>query len=593
MSVELLLAQFERVAEASDAVGRLRRFVFDLAVRGRLVPQDPADESASKLLARIPVAYAQREPASSENRLVQSAQLPFGVPAGWAWVPFGRLIVGSDAGWSPKTESFARNGDNWGVLKVSAVSWDSFRPEENKQLLPGLLPRLDAQVRVGDFLISRANTSELVARAVIVSEVPPNLMLSDKIVRLTLIDECVPRFLLLVNNHAHYAREYYAREASGASPSMKNVSREVIYRLPIPLPPFDEQHRIVAKMNELMAVCDELEATHKEREFRRDALRRASLQRLTISDRYEASTSKEDVRFVLERSPRLITKTEHVETVRQTILDLAIRGRLVLQDPKDEPATALLDRIGTKREEMLAANFPNAAEARTQRKKQGQQKVPRILPNLPVGWKWATLMQCSAIVVDCRNKTVPYTSSGITLLRTTNVRNGKVILDDHRYVSDDTYQRWSSRYRPQPGDIVITREAPMGEVAKIPAGLSVCLGQRLMLSRLIEQTISADFLVYSLRDSTLMERVQDKPVGALVEHLRVGGVETLLIPVPPLAEQHRIVAKLDELMAVCDELKAALARRQTERSRLLEALLHEALNESAGRVPSVEAPASV
>jgi type I restriction enzyme S subunit len=592
VSVEVLLSQFERVAEAPDAVGRLRRFIVNLAVQGRLVSQDPADELASELLARIPSVDARRS-SSSHDMLVQSAQVPFEVPAGWMWVAFGRLVVRSDAGWSPKTENFARKDDKWGVLKVSAVSWDSFRPEENKQLLPDSIPRLDAQVRVGNFLISRANTSELVAKAVVVRETPANLMLSDKIVRLTLIDEVVPHFLLLVNNHAHYAREYYAREASGASPSMKNVSREVIYRLPIPFPPLDEQRRIVDKVAELMAICDELEAIDKEKESRTDVLRRALLKPPTISYRDEASTDNKGVRFFLERSPRLITKPKHVETVRQAILDLAIRGRLVPQDPTEEPAANLLDRIKARREEMLSENFPNAAEARTQWKKQSQQKMPSELQNLPAGWKWATLMQCSALVVDCRNKTAPYTSSGITLLRTTNVRDGRIILGGHRYVSEDTYQQWSSRYRPQPGDIVITREAPMGEVAKIPAGLTVCLGQRLMLCRLIEETMSADFLVYSLRDSVLMERVQDKPIGALVEHLRVGGVETLLIPVPPLAEQHRIVAKVDELMALCDELEDALARTQTERVQLLEALLRDILNENAKRVPSVEVIAGV
>jgi type I restriction enzyme S subunit len=167
--------------------------------------------------------------------------------------------MSSDSGWSPKTESFARQGDRPAVLKVSAVSWNSFRPQENKQLLPGVPPRLEFQVGAGDFLISRANTSELVAKAVVVGQAPLNLMLSDKIVRLRLVADCAPRYLLIVNNHAPHAREYYAREASGASPTMKNVSRQVIYRLAVPLPPLAEQQRIVAKVDELMAVCDELE----------------------------------------------------------------------------------------------------------------------------------------------------------------------------------------------------------------------------------------------------------------------------------------------------------------------------------------------
>jgi type I restriction enzyme, S subunit len=116
-----------------------------------------------------------------------------------------------------------------------------------------IIPPPSTQVNAGDFLISRANTSELVAKSVIVEEKPQNLILSDKIVRLRITQSCDKKFLGMINNHAAYARSYYAEEASGTSFSMKNVSRNVIYSLAVPLPPLAEQHRIVAKVDELMA----------------------------------------------------------------------------------------------------------------------------------------------------------------------------------------------------------------------------------------------------------------------------------------------------------------------------------------------------
>jgi type I restriction enzyme, S subunit len=257
--VRFFLARSPRLITKPEHMTGVRQATLELAVRGRLVRQDSTDEPAAEVLMRIPVPARKRRSAPSRHAGEHGAT-PFELPMGWEWTYFGRLISRSDAGWSPMTEVFARDGDAWAVLKVSAVSWDAFRSEENKQLLPGVAPRLDAQVHSGDFLISRANTSELVAKAVIVLDPPRNLMLSDKIVRLELVADCVPRYLLLINNHAEYARAYYAQKASGASPSMKNVSREVIYSLPIPLPPIAEQHRIVAKVDQLMAVCDELEA---------------------------------------------------------------------------------------------------------------------------------------------------------------------------------------------------------------------------------------------------------------------------------------------------------------------------------------------
>lgn len=238
-----------------DQIKRLRQTILNLAVRGKLVPQDANDEPASELLKRIA-----KEIPSSRGEGQIGEPLPYSLPEGWAWINLGRLVAHSDAGWSPKTEDFRRSGDEWGVLKVSAVSWDKFRPWENKQVLQGTDARLQAEVKKGDFLISRANTSELIARAVIVDEEPVKLMMSDKIVRLFLSKNCNHRFVWIVNNYADFARAHYVERASGVSPSMKNVSRDVILGLPFPLPPLAEQHRIVAKVDTLMVICDRLEA---------------------------------------------------------------------------------------------------------------------------------------------------------------------------------------------------------------------------------------------------------------------------------------------------------------------------------------------
>jgi len=239
-----------------DQIKHLRQTILNLAVRGKLVPQDPNDEPASELLKRI----AKEIPAAKIGN-GKDAPRPFDVPASWIWTHLGRLVAYSDAGRSPKTEDHPRTGNEWGVLKVSAVSWDKFRASENKQILPGTEPRLQAEVKRGDFLISRANTAELVARAVIVDEEPIKLMMSDKIVRLRLSENCDHRFVWIVNNYADFSREHYVRHASGVSPSMKNVSRDVILALFFPLPPLAEQNRIVAKVDALMGICDRLEAS--------------------------------------------------------------------------------------------------------------------------------------------------------------------------------------------------------------------------------------------------------------------------------------------------------------------------------------------
>jgi len=266
-----LAANWRRLAEHFDSLftteaslDALKQTILQLAVMGKLVPQDPNDEPASELLKRIAKERARLE---AERTCKKSKPVPpvgedeqwFDGPNGWAYTRLGQLVMESGAGWSPSCESRPREGDEWGVLKVSAVSWGTFDANQNKALPSALEPRPEHEVTAGDFLVSRANTAELVARSVVVEDCPHHLMLSDKIVRLKLSKLVDGRFINCTNS-CEQARNYYAAVAGGTSASMKNVSREQILNLVVSLPPLPEQHRIVAKVDELLALVDRLKS---------------------------------------------------------------------------------------------------------------------------------------------------------------------------------------------------------------------------------------------------------------------------------------------------------------------------------------------
>jgi type I restriction enzyme S subunit len=259
----------------------LRKSILTLAVQGKLVPQDADDEPATELLARIDsIRHSMKAKCYP---LVAEGEVPYEVPTLWSWVRLGNVALTSDSGWSPQCESVPREGTNWGVLKVSAVSWGVFKPEENKALPLGVEGRPGCEVHPGDFLLSRANTEELVARSVVVEQTPPRLMMSDKIVRFTFPDFIDKTYINMANS-SEDARIYYARNATGTSSSMKNVGREVICNLPIPLPPLAEQCRIVTKVDELMALVDALEAQLTAGRASASALLDAAIAELTRSD---------------------------------------------------------------------------------------------------------------------------------------------------------------------------------------------------------------------------------------------------------------------------------------------------------------------
>lgn len=261
-SWQRLSAHFDVLFTTEASIDALKQAILQLAVMGKLAPQDPSDEPASELLKRIAEERAQLVVKRNAKKQVLSVEEVEGVhdlPTGWVWSRLGSQVIESGAGWSPNCESRPRVDDEWGVLKVSAVSWGAFDPGENKALPQGVEPRPEHEVVAGDFLISRANTVELVARSVLVESVPEKLMLSDKIVRLKLTSLCERRYVNMANSTLA-ARDYYGKVAGGTSSSMKNVTREQILNLPIALPPLEEQKRIVAKVDELMALCDQLKA---------------------------------------------------------------------------------------------------------------------------------------------------------------------------------------------------------------------------------------------------------------------------------------------------------------------------------------------
>lgn len=261
---------WQRIAENFDllfttehSIQQLKQTILQLAVMGKLVPQDPNDEPASVLLEKIAAEKAQ---LIKEKKIKKQKPLPpigedekpFALPEGWEWCRLDDPALNSEAGWSPKCHGAARENGKWGVLKVSAVTWGRFNPEENKELPDDLDPRPEYEVKENDFLISRANTAELVARSVVVpANTESRLMMSDKIIRFVFSSSAYPEYLSLVNN-SKWARIYYASVAGGTSSSMKNVSRKQIQMLLVALPPLVEQKRIMLMVEQLMTLCDNM-----------------------------------------------------------------------------------------------------------------------------------------------------------------------------------------------------------------------------------------------------------------------------------------------------------------------------------------------
>ncbi|WP_320151686.1 restriction endonuclease subunit S [uncultured Tolumonas sp.] len=254
---------FDTLFTTEQSIDALKQTILQLAVMGKLVRQDPTDEPASVLLEKIAAEKAQLikdKKIKKEKPLlpISDDEKLFELPLGWEWCRLNDFTLSSEAGWSPQCDSNPRIGENWGVLKVSAVTWGKFKSEENKALPQELNPKTQYEIEIGDFLISRANTADLVAKSVVVPmDAPNHLMMSDKIIRFKFSDRINAEYINLVNNSL-FARNYYALVAGGTSSSMKNVSRDQIRNLVIALPSKKEASLILEKYNELLNVCEKI-----------------------------------------------------------------------------------------------------------------------------------------------------------------------------------------------------------------------------------------------------------------------------------------------------------------------------------------------
>jgi type I restriction enzyme S subunit len=402
-----LIENFERISEVPGAVPRLRRFILDLAVRGKLVEQNPRDDPATDLVDRIRAAKA-RLVEDGEIRKQQACQpietneVPFEVPDSWALVRLGQALELFN-GRAFKPSEWDKSG--LPIIRIQNLN----NADTPFNFCATSVPE-KFHVKTGDFLISWSGTPGTSFGAHIWDR--GHAILNQHIFRAKLIgDVFLPPFLKLAIN----SRLLELIDQAHGGAGLQHITKPKLERLPLTLPPLAEQHRIVAKVDELMALCDRLEAAQVDRETRRDRLVAASLHRL--NNGADADAFREHARFHLRHLPRLVTRAEHIHRLRQTIFNLAVRGQLVPQEPDDELASKLLKRIQAEREELIRAR---ALKRDNGESRWSEDDIPF---NLPPTWKWVPLQ--SLIVFGPQNGISPKPSSrsnaprAITLTATT------------------------------------------------------------------------------------------------------------------------------------------------------------------------------
>ncbi|MGR5348495.1 restriction endonuclease subunit S [Vibrio mediterranei] len=548
MDAKQFLAEFGHIANAPDGVKRLRELILHLAVSGYLISfESPLD--AAPLLESI---NRQKDEHTDKKKVIAQQSPPsraiHRIPAHWAICRLGDLALTITGGGTPSKSNPSYWGGN--IPWASVKDLKDFKYLDNTQdhiTEDGLKNSSSNLIPAGRVIVC----TRMGLGKVLVNRVP--VAINQDLKALELPKEVNTDFFMIL---------YKTREVNGTGTTVSGIKQAKLLALPAALPPLEEQSRIVAKVDELMALCDKLEEQQKRKRQLQNQLRQTTLQVLA-----EASGSfeiKQHWQRLQGNFEKLFSTPEDVTDFKGLLLDLAVSGKLLSPEQyvKDATGAELLTDIEYLRVKWAESSFDQELkEAKTMLTKLRKQSVEPPTEKLPEHWQWATFLQVSMAVIDCHNKTAPYVEKGIHLVRTTDIRNGKMDLRNTKKITDETYDYWSRRMPPKPGDIFFTREAPMGEAAIVPKKEKVCLGQRTMLLRLFPEHINNEFLLYVIRSPSFQRRMVEAAVGMTVKHLRVGGVENLFVPVPPKSEQDLIVVILNHFFSLCEKLEQGLSNK--------------------------------
>ena len=274
------------------------------------------------------------------------------------------------------------------------------------------------------------------------------------------------------------------------------------------------------------------------------------------------------------QSTELTHQLDLVKQLRQAFLREAMQGKLVPRNPNDEPASVLLEKIKAEKERLIKEKKIRKG------KLQEAETLDELLFDIPNHWVWCKLDSICKNITDGTHQTPTYTKSGRMFLSAQNVKPFRFMPEEHKFVSEEAYQGYIKNRKPERGDLLIGRVgAGIGETAVIDQDLDFCIYVSLGLVQPFKEYVDSNYLAYVFNSpygySYAKGNISSK--GGSAGNFNLGRIRSFLIPFPPLSEQQRIVTKLDELMAHCDELEVSIKESQQQNELLLQQMLREAL----------------
>jgi len=549
----LLTDNLPLLAGASNGIKKLRELILELAVRGKLLPQDANDEAASELLKRIAKEKALLEVAGQIRKQkplpnITEEDQPFELPAGWVWTHLADIAF-SQAGFAFKSNGFNQAGLGLPLIRIRDVGQAFSGTYYEGDYRPEFL------VQRGDYLISMDGEFRVAAWEGDAS------LLNQRVSRLVFFGTETTRRFIAVSLQARLLELQGIKSYT----TVDHLSGGQISESVIALPPLAEQHRIVAKVDELMALCDRLETQQADAASAHAQLVQALLGSLTQAS--DATEFAANWQRLAEHFHTLFSTEPSIDALKQTLLQLAVMGKLVPQDPDEEPASELLKRIAVEKARLVAVGKIKKQKPQTAIAKD---EVPF---NLPHGWHWARLGEAGISATG----------------KTPSTNNPKFFGGELPFMGPGQINVLGEISDPDKWLTELAREET--SVAEPNDLLMVCIGGSIGKCAIADREMAFNQQINSIRPLLANHRYVFNAVSSPIFRASVWAAATgtatpiinrskwddLLISIPPLPEQQRIVAKIDQLMALCDQLKTQLSHARQLNEQLASTLVEQAV----------------
>lgn len=549
-------------------IKKLRELILELAVRGKLVPQDPNDEPASELLKRIAAEKAELVKQGKIKKQkplpeISEEEKPFELPEGWEWTTLTRI-----AEINPKIDvSDDEQEISFIPMPLISTRFDGsheFEIKKWKDVKKGY-----THFANGDIAIAKITPCFENSKAAIFSGLKNGIGVGTTELHVARpFSDIINRKYLLLNFKSPNFLKSGESQMTGSA-GQKRVPRLFFENNPIPFPPLQEQERIIIRFTQLMSLCDQLEQQSLTSLDAHQQLVETLLE--TLTDSQNAEELAENWARISEHFDTLFTTEASVDALKQTILQLAVMGKLVPQDPSDEPASELLNRIAQEKAQLV---------------KDGKIKKQKPLPpisdeekpfELPEGWEWSYLSDIG-ILARGRSKHRPrndptlYADGTIPLVQTGDVARSNGCINTYSALYNQLGLSQSKLWNK--GTLCITIAANIADSGIL--NFDACFPDSVVGFTPYENEIPVLYFHYFMM--TIKSTLEKFAPSTAQKNINIDILSQLFFPCPPLEEFHRIVDKVQNLLSVCDVLKAYIQSAQQTQLHLADALTDAAIN---------------